>query len=279
MGFLRGSFSKTFGVLFALIYGVAWFIPSEIQAQAISSFVDSKKDYQRGSLSQLQFDISGSKHDRSEESLRKGVELLEDLLEADVEPVEVKKKPVARAKSSTKSNVHSPKKVKKAKKAKKALGSSAAKQHSVMLLPSEGASPQGYTFLIPRLKGPSTDKGANTLITSRHSWKRQKNRACHELSRSKGLADKSIALKEVLNRFSGSDDFYSSLNKAVCTQSCVSGQHPKIVGLAVVETHGGDFSIVREGASCRYRIAKPKEHGWKMLQGRRAVCACLASAK
>lgn len=135
--------------------------------------------------------------------------------------------------------------------------------------PEEGDS----HYLVPRLKGPDVDDRGLT-ITTHASWKKD-GAACQDVTTAASVCAKAKALKELMQRFSGSDDFFA----AQCNQSCPNpGERPVLVGFAVAKVPEGDFRMAEEGKVCRYQIVSNVEPPkWQMLQGERGTCQCLSA--
>lgn len=135
--------------------------------------------------------------------------------------------------------------------------------------PSEGQS----HMLIPRLKGPFADIKAKNTITTNMKWNKQ-GAACQDVTDAKSICGKSKALRELMSRFSGSDDFID----AQCTAfKCANpAEHAVLIGFAVKNVAGGAFKMIEEGKACRYQISSestpPK---WQLLEGERGTCQCV----
>ena len=86
-----------------------------------------------------------------------------------------------------------------------------------------------------------------------------------------GLAKKAAALKEVLSRFTGNDDFYDSQ----CSQSCPNKQHSALASLSVSTAKSTEFDIEQKGIECFYQFRRRPETNWLTLQRIQATCACL----
>ena len=136
--------------------------------------------------------------------------------------------------------------------------------------PEDGAS----HVLVPRLKGPMVDPEDTSTITTTAAWKREGS-ACQDVASSSGICGKALALRELLNRFSGSDDFYNGQ----CSQTCPNpGDRAVLVGFAVKKVEGSEFNMIEENKGCRYQITAagdpPQFH---MFQGERGTCQCVPS--
>lgn len=134
----------------------------------------------------------------------------------------------------------------------------------------------GAQFLVPLLRpGPATDAGQVGTITTGQSWKRE-NATCQDAPSRDALCGKARALKELFQRFSGSDDFYVQQ----CIQACPNaGDQPYLTGFAVKAVRDGEFQMVDEKKICRYRIrVRGETPRWQVLEGERGVCSCLPPA-
>ncbi|MCB0322141.1 MAG: hypothetical protein KDD69_01175 [Bdellovibrionales bacterium] len=125
--------------------------------------------------------------------------------------------------------------------------------------------------IVPRLKGPFIDRGDDGAITSRYSWKREGN--CGNPKNERDLKNKANALKEVLFRFSGRDDFYDAITAEHCAAGC-GAQQAAVVGFAVQSSQGGEFKIAEQAGECRYSLTRPAEGQWKLLEASKIVCLC-----
>ena len=128
-------------------------------------------------------------------------------------------------------------------------------------------------FITPRLKGPSADRDGGSTITSKTRWtfKRKGGGSCAMPGSPDGTAKKAAALKEVLSRFTGNDDFYDSQ----CTQSCPNKQHSALTSLSVSTAKSTEFDIEQKGIECFYQFRRRPETNWLTLQRIQATCACL----
>ncbi len=135
--------------------------------------------------------------------------------------------------------------------------------------PAEGTS----HYLVPRLKGPSVDGDNDQLITTSASWRRTSALACQDIVDGEALCNKAKALKEVMKRFSGSDEFFDTQ----CPQGCPSEEQVAVLTAFAVKTvPEGEFRMHEKDKICRYQIkANSDPARWQMLQGERGVCSCL----
>ncbi|MFN8388672.1 MAG: hypothetical protein U0136_00105 [Bdellovibrionota bacterium] len=134
--------------------------------------------------------------------------------------------------------------------------------------PEEGTS----HYLTPLLRGPFVDLKDPTTVSTNLTWKKEGS-TCADANTQEQLIRKAQALKELFNRFSGSDDFF----ERQCDQHCSKPEERAVlVGFAVRKVAEGEFKMNEMGGSCQYLIRSnlqpPK---WQMLEGERGSCACL----
>jgi hypothetical protein len=128
----------------------------------------------------------------------------------------------------------------------------------------------------PRSKGPWVDPESENRITSRYAWPKPKAGSCGEAVSSKAVQLKAQSLKEVLFRFTGTDEYYDKLNQRFCVSRCSTAGNKRGVfsGLAVSSSNRGGFSFVEEGGFCRYALVKSGLR-WPNLNGQKIVCSCV----
>ena len=74
-------------------------------------------------------------------------------------------------------------------------------------------------FIVPKLKGgPSSDESSPKRITTEQSWKRRGSKDCDKIEKKESICERSIALKELLNRFTGDDNFYFDHCQKKCSK-------------------------------------------------------------
>ncbi len=134
--------------------------------------------------------------------------------------------------------------------------------------PQEGSA----HFLIPRLKGPFVDPTDKKLISSTATWKRGKA-GCADVHSEEQVCGKAKALKDLMSKFTGSDDFFQSQ----CPQSCLHTTEVAVLsGFAVKKVPDGDYKMSETNGRCRYEIQSHAEPAhWQMLEGERGVCSCV----
>lgn len=245
-------------------------------SSAMAQRAPAERSHFRGSsLNQLGFDLSDVKQDIPDKTTERGVKLLEDLLETDLENKKPDRGvPRARMKSGSDSVLESvgDEDYSSTSDSEEITSTS----HKVVIPRSTTGFRGEYGFLVPRLKGPWTDEKDSTRITSRRSWRPKKSSPCHDPKTDLALYHKAESVKEILFRYSGSDDFYDSLSSMACKDACRDSERiARITGFAVADTRGGSFKIHQLGRQCRYQLSKPKSGEWMMLEGVKVICTCL----
>lgn len=128
-------------------------------------------------------------------------------------------------------------------------------------------------LITPRLRGPRVDRGSENTITSKARWtfKRSGGGSCAQPGSPALMARKIEALKEVLNRFTGNDDFYDSQ----CSQKCADPKQTSVLaGLEISRSKITDFDIDQKGIDCVYRIQRKAGTAWQTLQRSTSTCLC-----
>jgi hypothetical protein len=126
-------------------------------------------------------------------------------------------------------------------------------------------------FIPPRLKGPFVDEMNASSITSKQSWA-PLGKSCLELSSTAELCGRAKALKEVLNRYSGSDDFYDFQCKNECSQKA---DIARLVDLTLPEITPAVLRTVAIDKQCHLRIQNLSDQRWLLLTAASGTCACL----
>lgn len=130
----------------------------------------------------------------------------------------------------------------------------------------------GSKFLTPSLRGVQTDEKHDSRILSKYAWKKKGRAGCGEPKNEAEMITKSLAVREVLFRFSGSDEFASSQCQASCSNKGYSHQ---LTGLSFNKIEGGSFQFLERNGECRYLLTKSPRKKWEVLQPTRVSCACL----
>lgn len=128
------------------------------------------------------------------------------------------------------------------------------------------------SFLTPRIKGPATDTENNLYITSAIGWPFTKGAFCKIPDSKENFCKKTKALKEVLNRFSGNDDFF----EVSCERhSCPSGESPTLSELEFSKASSSSLEIAIVGNECKYSLQKGPIKNWMLVRAQTATCSCL----
>jgi hypothetical protein len=157
--------------------------------------------------------------------------------------------------------------------ARSMLGSSTEKVSNETASAIIGFGITDNQFITPRLKGPSTDRGNQNVVTSKTRWtfKRSNGGSCGQPGTPEMVAKKVEALKEILNRFTGNDDFYDSQ----CNEPCAGkGQTSVLGGLSVTGGTTTEFEIEQKGIECFYQLKRKVGTPWQTLQRTEATCFC-----
>ena len=132
----------------------------------------------------------------------------------------------------------------------------------------------GCSSIPPRLKGPFVDSSNDSSITSKTSWPIPKSKDCASIVEEKAFLNKSLALREVLQRFSGNTDYTDLASGNICAKHCNNSAL-----VSDIRIEGANFSVAVAEGACRYILDKPKERPWKMLRAQSLVCSCFDTAK
>lgn len=126
------------------------------------------------------------------------------------------------------------------------------------------------SYLRPALTGVDTDKNNPNSVQSSLSWN-----GSDAQSNATSCA-RAKAIKEVLNRYSGSDDFAA----AQCTESCAKkGEKAVLTAFEVKEVNGVSSSIVQSGSNSQFKIAANGNiAAWPILEGASGYCSCLPTS-
>jgi hypothetical protein len=137
----------------------------------------------------------------------------------------------------------------------------------------------GLTIVLPRFEGPFNDPNNDKAITSRTAWNQSSDGSCARFEDSLQVEDKSKAIKEILFRFTGTDDYYSSVKNDVCRSRCAGeSETPVLSGVSFASSAGTSFRIEELGGRCVYRLESPSADDWDILEVKRVVCSCLPAA-
>ena len=133
-------------------------------------------------------------------------------------------------------------------------------------------------FIPPGLKGVIADKKNSNVITSKTSWRLPKSKDCSIGVGETSFLKRGVALKEVLNRFTGNDDYFDASVENICSEKC-EGKEPLVTNLRFDELSSVVLSVGIVRNSCRYLLEKPKKKDWKTVRLLSMTCSCINSAK
>lgn len=147
-----------------------------------------------------------------------------------------------------------------------------------MVTKIDSASEQTLLFdnrnlLIPRLKGLSSDSGQDWAITSEKRWFPEQKGGCQKPVRDEKLCQKSRALKEIVVRFSGNDDFY----RDQCHKKCAEKDHVSLMtGFLLTNPQDLQLEVIEDGLQCRFRLKKNPDKSWLVGKTKEVACECLS---
>ncbi|MCC6220749.1 MAG: hypothetical protein IT291_05865 [Deltaproteobacteria bacterium] len=127
------------------------------------------------------------------------------------------------------------------------------------------------SMLIPQLKGSLTDEPDRSIITSTASWNTNKAGMCADPHDGNNKCKKAAALKELLNRFSGSDDFFIGHCNNICKNKNDVGA---LLSLDPLKPDKMTFGLQKTDKVCKYQM-KNTEESWKVLRLKSITCTCL----
>jgi len=125
--------------------------------------------------------------------------------------------------------------------------------------------------IIPALKKAEPNNSVSAL-TSEGNWKPLKGASCGEPANLAALCDKSKALKEVLNRYTGSNDFFDIQCPFTCSKK---SEVATLAGLRISGTEAVEFKMQSSAGQCEYQLSKGVSDKWTLLKASRATCVCL----
>ncbi len=132
---------------------------------------------------------------------------------------------------------------------------------------------QSDYFVIPKLSGPKTDEGTDSRITSSSSWK-PSSKGCAIPANGKQEVAKSVALEELLFRFTG-DNSFTELH---CAEACEDSGSIAYLNKLKIQSNrnsGSKFNFfMKKGGQCHYRISKATNKSWHMLKAKEVSCKC-----
>jgi hypothetical protein len=129
--------------------------------------------------------------------------------------------------------------------------------------------------IAPQDPAPRVDKSNRDSISSMTSWEPADKGNCKYPNSDADLLNKGSALREILFRFSGKDDFYSSFCKSVCKDPKTTGW---MTGMALRSGSGTSFAFAKKNGRCQYKIVKKPETKWAALSGIKTACTCFPNS-
>ena len=130
-------------------------------------------------------------------------------------------------------------------------------------------------IIVPRLRGPFTERGDAKRIKSALSWKPQKKNSCGIALNADELCQKSRALKETLYRFSGNHDFFDSQ----CDEACSGAEEISVPqGLNIPDSGEANFRFVSDGGACHYELNRKNDGSWQVMTPTKVSCVCLSKS-
>ena len=130
-------------------------------------------------------------------------------------------------------------------------------------------APQG--LLIPMLKGVQTDVKNDSAITSSSSWAAQTGTYCELMKGDTEECNSARALRDVLRRFTGGDEFFNSQ----CQATCRSASDIAVLKDLTFDAGPTKLRKVLSGNSSYIQITKPLSSPWKVGQVIRPDCTCV----
>lgn len=137
---------------------------------------------------------------------------------------------------------------------------------------SRSALPRSARLVHPS-KSPLADPEDENYITTAIGWKKSENGGCAESTNPDVIRSKAAALRQLLYRFTGSDDYHSTY----CQDSCDNVvDKPLLSGLALNSNSGVAFNIIVIDDLCHYQLIKPSSGNWAPLLAAEAICTCFS---
>jgi hypothetical protein len=284
-----GGFVKKSVIFFSTIAVAFAFLAQESLAQTTRHSRSNK--HPKSELSQLGFDTSNGGQLPDLNSVKvSNPSLLAEMLNSDAagQAGNSSSSETAPAHTSARARLADPRDPQSGPEQKAIISASAAEEgfHPVkakkgklssnaVLFTELDSSLSRYGLLVPRQKGPFIDEGNPDLITGTLKWERASASSCSEPGNEPAFFSKSEALREILFRYTGSNEFYDSLVQVVCRKECgESAATPFVTGFAVGNARGGTFKIVTQEHQCYYQIARPASGEWVPLEGEKVICSC-----
>ena len=131
------------------------------------------------------------------------------------------------------------------------------------------------TLLVPSAKGVEANPGQEHVITSAMSWRPMFSNSCQLMRGAPHACDQARALREVLRRFTGSDDFYDTQ----CEASCVRpSQMAVLKSIKFTDERVISLEAKMSQTMCRYELARAPAGRWLTRQIKSHECVCVERA-
>lgn len=133
---------------------------------------------------------------------------------------------------------------------------------------------ENYPTLLPRLReGPKTDKNDQDIISNFEvTWHRVGSDTCRHPGDETQFCQKSLAIKEILWRFSGYHEFYDSH----CLRPCAKPEYKSVINHIVFDNPRGEELELQDSVKdCSYRLARMPGRPWMLLRPVSIECVCL----
>jgi hypothetical protein len=139
--------------------------------------------------------------------------------------------------------------------------------------------PPEYRSLPPRIKGPFTDDKNESLITSNISWKSDSKGDCGKAATEEEYFKKALSMSQLLEKFSGTSDYYELLNSEVCQSVCDSEK--EVSEISYMRLGSGATSrliIPLMESNCRFQLEKDSGVRWLVMRVKSVTCSCFSKA-
>lgn len=133
--------------------------------------------------------------------------------------------------------------------------------------------PEEESFLPPSLKGPKTDKDNANQVTSVSAWQ-PANGSCVTYVSTAQLCDKSRALSEMIDRYTGTQGL---LDAEISQQKCsVADQVCVLTDVSAVSGGAVTISPIADGDACKMRLKRERSAGtWQVVKLQALRCSCV----
>lgn len=134
-----------------------------------------------------------------------------------------------------------------------------------------------YRALPPRVKGPFTDDKTEHLITSQITWKSNSKGDCGKAANEAEYFKKALSLSMLLEKFSGTSDYYELLNAEVCQPRCdLEKEVPEISYMRLSSGSTSRLIIPLMESNCRFQLEKDTNTRWMMMKVKSITCSCFS---